>query len=61
MFTMLMNKIEEHFVGVDNMRRDAYLGAATDLADLERRSRSWEENHAPFSLCHREDLRDWRD
>jgi hypothetical protein len=61
MFAMLMHKLEAYFVAVENHRRDAYLSAATDLADLERRSRYFEAGHQPFAMSYSDRERNWRE
>jgi hypothetical protein len=58
---MLMHKLEAYLIATENRRREAYLSAATDLADLERRSRYFEASHQPFAMSCSDRARDWRD
>ncbi|HEY1610436.1 MAG TPA: DUF3563 family protein [Paraburkholderia sp.] len=62
MFKKLINKLADRLAAAETMQREAYLGSATDLADIERRSRYFEANHTPFSMYYgdrRRDSRDW--
>jgi hypothetical protein len=61
MFAMLMHKLEAYLVDAENRRRDAYLSAATDLVDLERRTRYFEASHQPFAMSYNDPARNWRD
>jgi hypothetical protein len=61
MFKKLMEKLAARLTAAENMRRDAYLSSATDLADLERRSRYFEANHSPYSMYYGDRRRDSRD
>ncbi|WP_322015463.1 DUF3563 family protein [Paraburkholderia sp. J12] len=49
MFAFLASKLETLFTTAENEQRDAYLSAASDLADLERRTRYYDANHNPFA------------
>jgi hypothetical protein len=61
MISKLLARILKTLIDREYRRRDAYLSAATDLADLERRIKYFESNHAPFSMYYDERPRDRKD
>ncbi|MDR7006173.1 DUF3563 family protein [Paraburkholderia strydomiana] len=58
MFKKLMEKFVARLTAAESVRRDTYLSSATDLADLERRSRYFEANHSPYSMYYGDRRRD---
>jgi hypothetical protein len=61
MINRLFARLLTQLLDQETIRRDTYLSGASDLADLERRMRYFESNHAPFSLRHDDRRRDGRD
>ncbi|SAK86371.1 hypothetical protein AWB77_04598 [Caballeronia fortuita] len=61
MFKKLMEKLVSRLTAAEDMRRDAYLSSATDLAGLERRDRYFEASHSPYSMYYGDRRRDSRD
>lgn len=60
MFATLASKLEALFTAAENERRDTYIEASTDLADLERRMRYYESSHTPFGWHASSSPADWQ-
>jgi hypothetical protein len=57
----LLTTLLARLAAAKNVQRDTYPSASPGLADLERRSRYFEANHAPFCMPYDDRRRDGRD